>query len=173
MHTPALLVARQDRADLRLRERLVDFHARAARIGEDHLDAGPFEGLDEDVAPQHHGADLLAGGAGSGGLFLGQCRVAHNSVNLLAGQRRSFGDKKPTAVASRGFLESRTYARQEPAPALPPTTRSTTDVVPNRIGQSKRKEPGGGQARIGGPLNQGLKATRQQSGLARLGNKCP
>ncbi len=62
--TAALLVARQDGADFGFGERLVDFHARAAGIGENDLDAFAFEGLDEDVAAGHGRADLGARGGG-------------------------------------------------------------------------------------------------------------
>ena len=48
--TAALFVARQNGADFGFGERLVDFHARAAGIGKNDLDAFAFEGLDEDVA---------------------------------------------------------------------------------------------------------------------------
>ena len=65
--TAALLVARQNGADFGFRERLVDFHARAAGIGKNDLDAFAFEGFDEDVAPEHGRADL---GALGGLLFL-------------------------------------------------------------------------------------------------------
>ena len=46
-----LLVPREDRADLVAvaSQRLVHRHARPARVGEDHLDAVPYQGLDQDV----------------------------------------------------------------------------------------------------------------------------
>ena len=67
--TAALFMARQDGADFGFRERLVDFHARAAGIGKNDLDPFAFEGLDEDVASGHGRADLGARGGG-GFLFL-------------------------------------------------------------------------------------------------------
>ena len=65
--TAALFVARQNGADFGFGERLVDFHARAAGIGENDLDAFAFEGFDEDVAPEHGRADLGARGGGGFG----------------------------------------------------------------------------------------------------------
>lgn len=45
-------MARQDVADGGgARERLVDLHRRAAGVGEDCVDALPFEGLNEDIGP--------------------------------------------------------------------------------------------------------------------------
>ncbi len=55
----ALLVARQQRADLRrARERLVHVHRRAARISENGIDAFPLQAGDEDVRAAHHFAAL-------------------------------------------------------------------------------------------------------------------
>ena len=61
-----LFVARKNGADLRVRERLVNFHARAAGIGEDDFNAFAFEGFDKDVAAPHGWADF---GALFGGRF--------------------------------------------------------------------------------------------------------
>jgi hypothetical protein len=47
----------------------VDFHARAAGIGEDDLDALAFEGFHENVAPEHGRADFGAR-FGEAGFFL-------------------------------------------------------------------------------------------------------
>ena len=46
-------MARQDGAELvaEAGERLVDRHAGAARIGEDHIDAVVDQGLDQDIGP--------------------------------------------------------------------------------------------------------------------------
>ena len=49
----ALFVTGQDGANLRLRERLVDLHARAAGVGEDDLAALALQCFDKDVAPKH------------------------------------------------------------------------------------------------------------------------
>ena len=49
----ALFVTGQDGANLRLRERLVDLHARAAGVGENDLAALALQRLDKDVAPKH------------------------------------------------------------------------------------------------------------------------
>src|SRR6185295_1632099 len=58
-----LFVARQHRADsLRTRQRLVQFHARAARVGKDRVHALAFERRDEDVAPLHGWANFGAFG---------------------------------------------------------------------------------------------------------------
>jgi hypothetical protein len=47
-------MARQDRADLfGTSEGLMDFHARAARISEDGIDAFTFEAGHEDLAAAH------------------------------------------------------------------------------------------------------------------------
>ncbi len=56
----ALFMAGEDRADLGLRERLMDLHARAARIGEDRFHASALEGFDKNVAAQHQRADFGA-----------------------------------------------------------------------------------------------------------------
>ena len=58
----ALFMPRENGADLRVRERLVDLHARAAGISENDFDAFALEGFHEDVAPEHGGADFGAGG---------------------------------------------------------------------------------------------------------------
>lgn len=54
---PTLLVPRQDRANLVLvpRERLVERHARPARVGEDHVAAVADERLDHHVGPGDEG----------------------------------------------------------------------------------------------------------------------
>ena len=100
--TAALLVARENSADLGVRERLVDFHARAAGIGEDDLDVLAFKRLDKDVAAEHGRADF---GAGLGGRFrfrFGGCSCfAHVFLWLW---RLAEDNKKPTAMTSRGFL---------------------------------------------------------------------
>jgi preprotein translocase subunit SecA len=61
-------MARQDGADLLgfAGQRLVDFHARAAGIGEDDLHAFAFEGLDEDVAAEHAADKIPPSAAGRG-----------------------------------------------------------------------------------------------------------
>jgi hypothetical protein len=54
-------MARQDGADLlRARQRLVDFHARPARVGEDRIHAFAFEAGHEDFAARHGGAEFHA-----------------------------------------------------------------------------------------------------------------
>ena len=62
--TAALLVPRQDGADFGSGKRLMDFHAGAAGIGKNDLDAFAFEGFDEDVASGHGGSNLGALGGG-------------------------------------------------------------------------------------------------------------
>ena len=50
----ALLMTRQDGANLlRLRERLVNFHARAAGIREDDFDAFAFQSFYKNITPEH------------------------------------------------------------------------------------------------------------------------
>ena len=52
-------MARENGADLfRASERLVEHHASATRVGEDGVDAGVFEGLDEKVAAHGGGGQL-------------------------------------------------------------------------------------------------------------------
>ena len=99
----ALLVAGQDHADLlRSRERLVDFHARPAGIGEDRVHAFAFEAGHEDLAAGHGGADLGTFGGGSPFLDVSGCCLAHVLFPVAAASRGS--NKKPTTVSSRGFL---------------------------------------------------------------------
>ena len=100
---------------LDLRQRLVDFHAGAAGIGENDLDAFAFEGFDEEIAPEHRGADLgarlgvrletwraVAPSFGATAAF-----AFADSVVLLMDLsflwRHGRSNKKPTAVSSRGF----------------------------------------------------------------------
>jgi len=60
-------VARENGADLfRASERLVEHHAGATGVGEDGIDAGVFEGLDEEVAAHGGGGQL---GLAWGGLL--------------------------------------------------------------------------------------------------------
>src|ERR1019366_5719325 len=96
--TSALLVARENRANLRLRKRLMDFHARAARISKHDLDAFAFEGFHEDVAPEHRRADLGAFRCG----FFFSSYFAHTIFRFAADNRGL--KQKPATVSSRGFL---------------------------------------------------------------------
>src|SRR3954464_7177671 len=93
-------MARQDGANLfGAREGLVQFHARAARIGENGVDTLPLERFYQNVTPQHGRAHLGALlGLGRGSFF---CRCAH--IFLLF-SRAVRVNKKPTTVSSRGFL---------------------------------------------------------------------
>ena len=99
----ALFVAREDGADFGFGERLVDFHARSARIGEDDFAALAFEGFHEDVASVHDGADFRPRGGG----FFRCCRrnfscLAHGSLGLWPGLARG-SNKKPTTWPAVGF----------------------------------------------------------------------
>jgi hypothetical protein len=77
----------------------VQFHARAARIGENGVDTLPLERFYQNVASQHGRAHLGALlGLGRGSFF---CRCAHI---LLLFSRAVRINKKPTTVSSRGFL---------------------------------------------------------------------
>jgi hypothetical protein len=73
----------------------MDFHAGPAGIGENALDPFPFQGADQDVAARHGLAEFRLGRLAS--FFADFC--VHI---ILAG--RPGPNKKPTTVASRGFL---------------------------------------------------------------------
>ena len=64
--TATLFVAREDGADFGSRERLVDFHARAAGIGEDDLDAFAFEASTRCRVPTSPGRHRRVGARYSG-----------------------------------------------------------------------------------------------------------
>jgi hypothetical protein len=80
----------------------MDFHAGAAGIGKNDLNAFAFEGLDKDVAAEHGRADFGAGLGGGFGFRFGGCGgFAHVFLWLW---RLAEDNKKPTAITSRGFL---------------------------------------------------------------------
>ena len=56
----ALFMARENGANLGGRQRLMDFHARAAGIRKNDFHAFAFEGFNEDVAAQHGSTDFVA-----------------------------------------------------------------------------------------------------------------
>jgi hypothetical protein len=106
----ALLVAGQDGADLGLGERLVDLHARAAGVGEDDFDAVAFEGLDEDVAAQHHRRRLPCRGwaAEVAVSLIGRCqRCSCVFSELWAGTASVFlATKNPRPLPAVGLVVS-------------------------------------------------------------------
>ena len=101
--TAALFVTGQDGADLRLRERLVDLHARASGVGEDDLAALALQCFDKDVAPEHQGSDVFVA---SGLIALRRGGRAHMMFPCSWPVVVSFPvwNKKPTTVSGRGFL---------------------------------------------------------------------
>ena len=101
--TAALFVTGKDGADLRLGQRLMDLHARAAGVGEDDFATLAFERLDKNLAPEHQGADVLV----AGGLVV--LRRGGRAHVVCPGSWPVVVDfpvwnKKPTTVAGRGFL---------------------------------------------------------------------
>ena len=97
----SLFVPGKDGADfLGPGERLMQFHARAARIGKDGINSFPLEGGDQDVAALHGRAHLRPLVRGRGFRF-GR-RLVHGRPAVFGGNRGQ--TKKPTTVASRGFL---------------------------------------------------------------------
>src|SRR5271170_3909725 len=107
-----------------MRERLVDFHARAAGIRKNDLHAFAFQRLDKNVAPEHCRTDFGArlGFRGCGFRFCDFSCLAH--VSFGCGWRRGL-KQKPTTVASRGFLLN-WFVQQAPTAPLTTTTRMTT-----------------------------------------------
>jgi len=83
--TAALLMTRENGADLGMRERLVDFHARAAGIGEDDFHAFAFQRLDKDIATKHRRADLGTGFGFGSGSFLFFDGLAHTFFPVCGG----------------------------------------------------------------------------------------
>jgi hypothetical protein len=154
--TAALLVAGQDGADLGAGERLVKLHARAARVGEDHLDAFPFEGFDEDVA-----AELEAGAAGAGATFpAGAVLRLRADLDLLLidvsgvgpdGSRRT---KNPRPEPAVGW--DCEPGHSPPKPSAGPVTRTSAFgdlgcVRTNIVAQGTEAPRGWSRARKPGP----------------------
>ena len=96
-----------------MRKRLVDLHTRAAGIGKSDLNGFAFKRFDKDIAAKHSGADFGAfGGLGRGSGFALRSgvfdRFTHTLICVVA---VGAGNKKPTAVSSRGFLLKFTLTR--------------------------------------------------------------
>ena len=99
--SPALFVPRQNGADFPgPRQRLMQFHAGAAGVGEDRVHPFSLQGLNENIAALHDAANFGArGGRGRGICFRGLSVLAHN---LPCWVWRPRANKKPTTVSSRG-----------------------------------------------------------------------
>ena len=99
---PALLVARQHGADFRASQRLVDFHAGPAGVGEDGIHTLAFEASDQDFAAGHRWSEfcVLAGPGGFRG-FSCLC-IAHVVVAVVTDppQGKKTHDRRPAV----GFL---------------------------------------------------------------------
>src|SRR5277367_386614 len=108
-----------------MRERLVNFHARAAGIRENDFDIFAFQRLDKNVAAKHRRADFGArfGFRGGGFRFCDFSCLAH--VSFGCGWRRGL-KQKPTTVASRGFLSNFRFQQAPTASLTTATTRMTT-----------------------------------------------
>ena len=133
---PALFVPRQNRADRGLGQRLVEFHARAAGIGENRVHAFAFEAGDEDFAALH-GAGRLRRAWRAAVLFGGFNGFAH-FVFSVCGWRPRVDNKKPTTVASRGFLSKSCSASTSPGGIAGYDDRDYQDLLNifNHFGES-------------------------------------
>ncbi len=166
-----LLVARQDGANLLgPRQRLVDFHARAAGIGEDGVHALALERFDEDVAARHGPAHLGAGTAGSFGFLFGNA-FAH-VLSMVGAEGRRQNKKTHDRFGSRGFLlklqfnfdkhQRRRRLRRLPDPV-------TSRIFLN-IGGKFMQPPPAGQAKI---LSLSKGELRRTQGVGEIRNPIP
>jgi hypothetical protein len=99
-------MSRQNCTNPGFRQGLVNLHACPSRVSKNDLYALALKGFDENISPIHEWADFSFGGFLLGRRFGGGGAVMARSFHFLFGPERlrSFGDKKPTAVTSRGFL---------------------------------------------------------------------
>ena len=117
---PALLMPRQDRADLlRARQRLVDLHAGAARVRENRVHPFPFEAGHKDFAAGHRGSKFHV--LASGRFLLRFSCLAHRycGYDWLPQVHKKTHDRSPAV----GFCRNSSYLRQAPT-ASPTTTTS-------------------------------------------------